>query len=97
MINPNWLTAKGKYLRFDGLILFFIECKRAKPEIKNWIFNAEYDKARSKTTFLLKEIRRIPLGENDTICVAENLIKHKGFLKDLVIMIENILITACKE
>ncbi|MDD5626444.1 MAG: hypothetical protein PHW01_00295 [Patescibacteria group bacterium] len=43
---------------FGGLVLFFIECKRADPENKIWLFSAPQDNCSVSPSFFLKIIKK---------------------------------------
>lgn len=58
---------------FDGLVLFSIECKRADPEIKNWVFSKDPSKEDAVLpTYFLKTIKDVGSIKSFEHTVARN-------------------------
>ena len=58
---------------FSGLVLFSIECKRANPKIKNWVFSKDPSKENTVLpTYFLKRIKEIGAIKSFEHIIARN-------------------------
>lgn len=75
------IPARNRHQWFNGLVLFSIECKRANPEIKNWVFSKDPSKEDAVLpTYLLKIVKEKEVGH---IKLFEHTIKKEGVFPGL--------------